>query len=811
MDGAGHEESTRRKAVAGEPPAAGRGDHRAEAVPDTTERASSDDLRELLATLPAGFDLKTLFGIADALPVMLAYCDASLHYRFVNRPLADWMQVDRSQMLGRTVEEVMGAKAFAGRRELLERALAGEKQWFAADYDHPALGPLTTQADYIPNMDDTGTVVGLTIIVQDVTDKRVAGRALSESETRFRRIADSAPVPMWVSRLDGTREFVNQAYAAFFDTDKDSAAAIGWEDRVHPDDAQAMHDALVEGLKSEAPFGFEARAERADGVYRWMQAMVQPRRDADGRIIGYIGAASDITLAKQAEHELRAEVRDQRGEIDASEARFRAVFESLDMVGIMDLEGRHLEMNASALDALGLSNEEVRGLHSWDLPMFANHPASVEALKDLVAAGARGESASVEIDVTIDGRAGIHVCTITPIFDRNGKPRLLVGQARDTTALKQTQDQLRQAQKMEALGQLTGGIAHDFNNLLTVVVGGLDLISKRVEDEKLKRYADNALAAAQRGARLTGQLLTFSRVQKLQVQSVHLGRVLNEMEPLFANALGARFAVKWDIEDRDVHILADTTQLEVALLNLAINARDAMGERGTLTVSTRRVELSGDAEMMSGDFVELVISDTGSGMSAEVRERVFEPFFTTKEVGKGTGLGLSMVYGMVHQSGGTARIDSVEGEGTSVRLFFRVAAQDADTVERQTSDPDCARSIAGRRILVIDDDEDVRTFVEQTLADMGAEVTGAADGTAGLAAYAETRPEVIVLDYAMPGLSGAEVAAAILDETPGQPILFISGYSETAAIRKIAPDAPLLAKPFSPGDLEDKLCTLLPG
>ena len=810
MDRSGDGESARREAASGERWTGGDNLRPAPAHPHVTS-PSAADVKHLIGQLPAGFDLKTLFGIADALPVMLAYFDTDLRYRFVNRPLADWMQVDRKAMLGRRVEEIMGREAFAARADLYERALAGEPQWFAADYEHPTYGPLTTQADYIPNITEDGTVVGLTVIVQDVTEQRVAGQALSESEARFRRIADSAPVPMWVSRLDGTREFVNQAYAAFFDVDKDSAAAIGWEDRVHPDDAQAMHDALVDGLKSARPFEFEARALRADGAYRWMQAIVQPRHDAEGRIVGYIGAASDITLAKKSEQELRAEVRDQRGEIDASEARFRAVFESLDMVGIMTLEGRHIEMNASALEALGLSNEEVRGLRSWELPMIANHPESVAALKELVAAGARGESASAEIDVTVDGRHGVHVCTIKPIMDADGRPRLLVGQARDTTALKQTQDQLRQAQKMEALGQLTGGIAHDFNNLLTVVVGGLDLIARRVEDDKLKRYADNALAAAQRGARLTGQLLTFSRVQKLQVQSVHLGKVLDDIEPLFANALGARFKIEWEIEDRHVRILADTTQLEVALLNLAINARDAMGEKGTLTVSTQRVELSGDAELMSGDYLELAITDTGSGMPPDVRERVFEPFFTTKEVGKGTGLGLSMVYGMVRQSGGTARIDSAPGEGTTVCLYFRLADDDAGAVDHVVSDSECARSIAGRRVLVIDDDEDVRTFVEQTLEDMGAEVSGAPDGAAGLAAFSEMRPEVIVLDYAMPGLSGAEVAAAILDERPGQPILFISGYSETAAIRKVAPDAPLLAKPFSPGELEEKLCALLPG
>ncbi|MEN3972785.1 PAS domain-containing protein [Sphingomicrobium sp. XHP0235] len=764
---------------------------------------------DIVRQLPDGFDVSTLVSIADALPVMLAYCDADLRYRFVNRPLAEWMGVSREELIGKSVEDVMGAEDFAPRRHLFERAMAGEAQWFAADYNHAERGHLTTQADYIPNRGADGTVMGLTIIVQDVTEQRVAGQALSESEARFRRIADSAPVPIWVSRLDGKREFVNQAYAAFFAADKEEAATIGWEDRVHPEDAQGMHDALVEGLKSRAPFEFEARAKRHDSTYRWMQANVQPRRNADGEIVGYIGTANDVTLAKEAEQALRATVQDQKGELLASEARFRAVFDSLDMVSIMDLEGRYLEMNVSAQGVIGLEDGAYRGRRCWEMEPVCANPESVATLRGLVEDGARGEHGSAEIDVALKGRKAVHMMSITPVPGADGLPAYLVGQARDVTALKSTQDQLRQAQKMEALGQLTGGIAHDFNNLLTVVVGGLDLISKRVEDEKLKRYADNALSAAQRGARLTAQLLTFSRVQKLEVGAVAVDAVISEMKPLFANAMGGRFRIKWDIKDREETILADTTQLEVAMLNLAINARDAMGERGTLTVSTRRVELSGDAELSSGTYLELAISDTGAGMPPHVKERVFEPFFTTKEVGKGTGLGLSMVYGMVRQSGGTARIDSVEGEGTTVRLFFQLAGADRDVEDAGASTRSCVQSIAGRHILVIDDDEDVRGFVEQTLEDMGAYVRGAADGTAGLAAYAEKRPDVIVLDYAMPGLSGAEVASAILAERPGQPILFISGYSETAAIRALAPQAPLLAKPFSPSDLEAALCALV--
>jgi CheY-like chemotaxis protein/two-component sensor histidine kinase len=351
---------------------------------------------------------------------------------------------------------------------------------------------------------------------------------------------------------------------------------------------------------------------------------------------------------------------------------------------------------------------------------------------------------------------------------------------------------------MEALGQLTGGIAHDFNNLLTVVVGGLDLVAKRVSDNKLKHYAENALAAAERGARLTGQLLAFSRVQRLEVRPTHVAPLIQNMRPLLKNVLGPGVSKAFDLDEELMPVMADPTQLEVAVLNLAINARDAMPDGGVLKFATRRIAVAGDPELDDGDYIELTISDTGMGMSEDVAARAFEPFFTTKEVGKGTGLGLSMVYGMARQSGGTARIESAPGQGTAVKLFFR-SADTGEAIEAAGSVGDRAEGDSEREpasILVVDDDPDVREFIAETLEDMGYRVTQAADGREGLTAASRDKPDLVILDFIMPGLSGAEVANRLLAKKPSQPILFVSGYSETEAVRRVAPQAPLLAKPF---------------
>jgi PAS domain S-box-containing protein len=474
------------------------------------------------------------------------------------------------------------------------------------------------------------------------------------------------------------------------------------------------------------------------------------------------------------------------------------------MIGLLDLEGRYVEVNRSALDSLGLTQEGVAGKHPWEIGPFLGHPESRAKLQSLVEKAAGGQTATAEMQVdTVKGQASL-IVSMKPVMGDDGKPMFLLGEGRDISELKSTQDQLRQAQKMEALGQLTGGIAHDFNNLLTVVVGGLDIISKRVEDERLLRYATSALSAAERGARLTGQLLAFSRVQRLEVRPTYVAPLIDEMRPLLRNVLGPGIEKKFDLDPHLMPVMADPTQLEVAVLNLAINARDAMPTGGTLTFSSRRRRILDDPELEPGNYIELSIGDTGAGMEPEVLARAFEPFFTTKEVGKGTGLGLSMVYGMARQSGGTARIESEPGVGTTVKIFFRRAGRSADVQtggEYAGAKASIKRSAA--KILVIDDDDDVRRFVVSGLEEYGHEVIEADSGQEGIARFIETDPDLVILDFLMPGMSGAEVASHILATKPGQRLLFVSGYSETDAIRKVAPNAEILAKPFRAAVLDE--------
>jgi signal transduction histidine kinase len=348
---------------------------------------------------------------------------------------------------------------------------------------------------------------------------------------------------------------------------------------------------------------------------------------------------------------------------------------------------------------------------------------------------------------------------------------------------------LVQSQKMEAIGQLTGGLAHDFNNLLTAVVGNLDLIRMRATDPRIVRQANHAFKAAERGSKLTAQLLAFSRTQKLVTAAVDLNALITGMSELVNQTLGAEITVKTELADELPHALADANQLELAILNLSINARDAMPDGGTLTISTQ-------LDAAGKDRVIVCVADTGTGMPPEVVARAFDPFFTTKPPGKGTGLGLSQVYGIVRQLGGDVSIDTAPGKGTRISIALRVAHALA---EHESAAPaDLPRG--SEAILIVDDDPDVRQIMFGVLADVGYQVREAENGEAALNILKDYRPDLLVLDFGMPGANGAEVAASARQRDNNLRILFVSGYSDTSAIEKAVGKTALLHKPFRPAE-----------
>ena len=348
---------------------------------------------------------------------------------------------------------------------------------------------------------------------------------------------------------------------------------------------------------------------------------------------------------------------------------------------------------------------------------------------------------------------------------------------------------LVQSQKMEAIGQLTGGLAHDFNNLLTAVVGNLDLIRMRATDPRIARQADHAFKAAERGSKLTAQLLAFSRTQKLETAAVDLNQLIGGMYDLLNQTLGAQVTVETNLLPGLPLATADGNQLELAILNLSINARDAMPDGGTLTISTLK-------DPTNKERVVICVADTGTGMPPDVVARAFDPFFTTKPPGKGTGLGLSQVYGIVRQIGGDVTIDTAVGKGSRINIALPVAHANA-TGESFASGVFPRGSEA---ILIVDDDSDVRQIMSGVLSDLGYKVKEAGDGKTALNILKDYRPDLLVLDFGMPGTNGAEVAASARQQNENMRILFVSGYSDTSAIENAVGKTPLLHKPFRPAE-----------
>jgi signal transduction histidine kinase/ActR/RegA family two-component response regulator len=368
---------------------------------------------------------------------------------------------------------------------------------------------------------------------------------------------------------------------------------------------------------------------------------------------------------------------------------------------------------------------------------------------------------------------------------------------------------LVQAQKMEAIGQLTGGVAHDFNNLLTVVVGSLDLALRRCVDDQVSRLMRNSIQAAERGASLTAQLLAFSRRQRLSPVAVDINRIITGMSDMLTRTIGPHLEVEADLSPDLWPALADPTQLEVMILNLAINSRDAMPTGGKLRIETRNVDAVPPvllSDLDAGEYVAISVSDDGPGMSPEVQARAFEPFFTTKDHGKGTGLGLAQLYGFAKQSGGTVRIDSRLGEGTTVTIYLPRSL--AKAVE-ETSVRQQREKRASARILLVDDDEEVRNIAAATIEELGYEVVSVASGQAALQILGEERFDLLMTDIAMPGMTGVDLARRVRQIDPDLPILFSSGYADVQTFGENLSDEVVLKKPFRISDVATRIDAVL--
>jgi len=528
-----------------------------------------------------------------------------------------------------------------------------------------------------------------------------------------------------------------------------------------------------------------------------------------------------------SEQSLESKVHERTAELEAFQYLVEGVRDYA--LFMLDPEGIVTNWNVGAERIKGYRAHEIVGQHFGRFYTAADRAAGLPA-RALQTAVERGTFEAESVRVRKDGSEFWASVVINPIRDRSGNLLGFAKITRDVTeqrdaelALQRTQEQLAQAQKMEGIGQLTGGVAHDFNNLLTVIIGNLEslqraLKSPALDADRLARSVDNAMRGAQRAASLTQRLLAFSRRQPLDPKPIDVGRLVVGMSELLRRTLGEQIAIETVLAGGLWRVLADPNQLEVSILNLAVNARDAMPQGGKLTIETANAYLdeayaAAQTEVLPGQYMVISISDTGAGMTREVQARAFEPFYTTKDVGQGTGLGLSQVYGFVKQSGGHVKIYSEPGLGTTVKLYLPRLLSDEGGVAVAEAAALAPRSADGQTILVVEDDDDVRANTTGILRELGYAVLEAPDAAAALHLL-EAHPEIRLLftDVGLPGgMNGRQLADAARQTRPELKVLFTTGYARNAIVHdgRLDPGVVLIPKPFTYAAVAAKLSDVL--
>jgi two-component system, cell cycle sensor histidine kinase and response regulator CckA len=637
----------------------------------------------------------------------------------------------------------------------------------------------------------------------DVSERRAAREALLQSERRYRTLAEAAHDDIFILDREGRIAYLNGAAAARLGRHPDEAA--GKElNQVFPDEVAARFRGNIERVLASGQALYAEDRAVFEGSEAHIGTWLTPLEGEEGRIESVMGISRDITVQLRAEQALKA-----------SEERYRSLFER-NLAGVYrtSLDGRILECNEAFVRIFGYrSRADLRGLGAAEL---YRRPEAREALLDRL----RAEGAVVNYESegrTRDGAAVWMLENASVVEDGAPEGPCIEGTIVDLTEHKRLERQLQQAQKMEAVGQLAGGVAHDFNNLLAVIGGYSELALRRIDQpDALRRYIEEIRTGVTRAAGLTRQLLAFGRQQVVEPTVLDVDEVLRGLEGMLRRLIREDIDLVTRLGASPALVKTDRGQIEQVVVNLVVNARDAMPEGGRLTIQTVSTELDEvfcrrHVEGRPGAHVMLAVSDTGIGMDAETRSHVFEPFFTTKEPGKGTGLGLSTVYGIVKQAGGSVWVYSEPGQGAIFKVFLpRADEAEAGPRAAMASGPAPGGT---ERVLLVEDEEALRVLTRELLESLGYAVREARHGLEALAASAalEERIDLLVTDMVMPGMSGPELASRLAGGRPEMQVLFVSGYAEAEGARHDLAESRVafLQKPFTSEALAHRIRELL--
>jgi PAS domain S-box-containing protein len=703
---------------------------------------------------------------------------------------------------------------------------------------HGKLTPVYWTYSYSP-IDDIDGIGGVLVVCSDVTEQNLAANVLREREAELARVQQIGQIGgLEVDLRTGFRNRRSPEYLTVHGLPADAANETheDWVRRIHPDDRELTEQKFRDAVDSQVrDYTVQYRIIRpSDGEVRWISVKSVIERDETGKPIRLVGAHTDVTDQVMAEQALR-QSEDESRKLAAKLADLNATLEarvlektrerdriwnvSQDLLLVVDHDGVWLSVNPAWTATLGWSAQELLGRDSEWLEDPGDHARSQAELAKLVSG-----QPTIRYENRLRHKDGSYRWLSWTAVPDDGH---IYAVARDISAdklaaerLKAAEEALRQSQKMEAVGQLTGGIAHDFNNLLTGIVGSLDLLQTRLNQgrtENVARYIDAAMTSANRAAALTHRLLAFARRQPLIPKSVDANALVVSLEDLLRRTIGETIDLGIVAAGDLWCTLCDPNQLESALLNLAINARDAMPGGGRLTIATANVQIAAaSAEqpaLSPGDYICISVADTGTGMSREVIARAFDPFFTTKPIGQGTGLGLSMIYGFARQSNGHVSIDSAAGRGTTVKLYLPRHAGEA-TADVAAAGRDAAHEATGETVLVVEDEPVVRAVILEMLQDAGYRTFEAVDGPSGLHVLRQQpRIDLLVTDVGLPGMNGRQLADQARETRPGLKILFITGYAESAAIAEgfLQPGMEMITKPFDLDNLSRRIRAMVSG
>ena len=731
-------------------------------------------------TITGSREFFRLFGLktVDTLPL------GELDTLFVDRP-ADATQAAPSSREGRVRGDTPLEAEYC-----IRTADTGELRWLAR------------RAEFVRN--GQGQPLFMRGVVQDVTERKAVEATFKASEARFRALVQTLPNQVWIADSDGQLTWFNQVVCDYTGLGAADMSGEAWLRNIHPNDLDEVQLVWARCLETLEPYQIEIRVMRHDGVYRWHLVRAVVVETDTG--VQWVGANTDIDDHRAVQDGLAAlNVRLEQQVDERTRDRDRMWRLSTDLILVATDMGSIRAVNPAWGALLGWSENELIGSSFMSLV----HP---------------DDAAPTLLEMQRQTR-GLHTHKFSNRYRaRDGSYRRICWTAvpedgmihaigRDITAeqdselaLQQVEERLRQSQKMEALGQLTGGIAHDFNNLLQGISGAIDIVRSRLADgrsDDVERFMDAATQSAYRAASLIQRLLAFARRQSLDSRTVNVNQLVVSMQDLLGRTLGPQINLKVIPRQGVWQARSDENQLESAILNLAINARDAMPGGGTLTLETLNTTLDAayvlaHEGLQAGDYAVVAVTDTGTGITPAVLARVFEPFFTTKPIGQGTGLGLSGIYGFVKQSGGHVRIFSQVGQGTTVRLFLPrdVAVPE---VEVLSVVPDIPNG-EGKTVLVVEDDAAVRMIVLDELTELGYQTLEACDGPTALPLLQSSRKiDLLLTDVGLPGMNGRQMAEIGRQHRPGLPVLFMTGYTEKAASRAkfLAPGMDMIAKPFT--------------